>query len=209
MIAKFRVVEPRVLDVLARDPSLARLLTMYSQVQQKEFVPDQAYLANLPPELRAGLEASVAKQSGLTGPAATQRLAAVGLLPTDLFDVVSIEKAWHGVHFVLARTLYEPTEPPGDAILGGSPMGEDLGYGPVRIRTAQDVARTAAALFTIDLDQLRRGINPAELDAAQIYPGGWHSEAEASAWIMHSVGIVRDLYVRSAANGHAMLLFIV
>ena len=131
MMGMFRGVRPRVLDAFNQDPSIARLLISYSQSPVKEFVPDPSFLANMPPELRAAVEASAAKQSGLTGPAGTERLAAAGLEPDDLSDPFSIDKAWHGVHFILANTVYEPTAPPGDAVLGGTPVGDDLGYGPV------------------------------------------------------------------------------
>jgi hypothetical protein len=110
---------------------------------------------------------------------------------------------------VLARTTYEPTEPPGDAVFGGVPVGEDLGYGPLRMRNAHEVSRTAAALSELDLNVLRLETNMGDLVAAEIYPGGWDVEDGARDWIVDAVAAVRDLYVRSASAGHAMLLFIV
>jgi len=208
MIGKFRGVRTRVIEALRADPSLARLLTVYSSTARSEFVPDPTYLANLPPTLRAGIERSAAKQSGLTGTAGTERLAVAGLAPDDLSEPLSIEKAWHGVHFLLARTTYEPTEPPGDAVLGGMPIGEDLGYGPVRIKTPEDVTQTSSALAALDLGVLRQGIQATALTVAEIYPGGWDPDDGALDWVLDAVSELRDFYARCAVAGHGMLLYI-
>lgn len=154
------------------------------------------------------VEAIFALKASLSGPAGTERLAAVGLEPDDLADPVSIQKAWHGVHFVLAGTTDEPTEPPGDAVLGGRPIGEDLGYGPLRIHSAKAVARTSRALSTVDLAKLRTQVTVSDLTAARIYPEVWDTDAGALDWILDEVVTVREIYARTAAAGNAMLLFI-
>ena len=207
MIGKFRAVRPRVLDALASDPTIARLVSMYSPTQPA-FVPDSTALANLPPEFRAAVEASAAQQSGLSGSAGAHRLTSVGLSPDDLADPFSLDKAWHGVHFLLARTVYEPTVPPGDAVLGGVPFGEDLGYGPLRVKTVEQVATTSAALSALDRELLRNSVAPSELAVAEIYPGGWDSGETTVDWILDALATLRDFYARTTDSGDAMLLFI-
>jgi hypothetical protein len=196
-----------VIEALRADHGLARLLVQYSPIARPEFVPDPAYLANMPPALRAAIEAAP-KQSGVTGPAGAEWLARARLTPEDLFEPFSIEKAWHGAHFALARTVYEPKEPPGDAVLGGVPIGEDLGYGPVRIKTPEEVARTFSALVPLELHALRTGLHAADLTAAGIYPGVWDSDDGALDWVIDAVSELRDFYARCASAGHGMLLCI-
>jgi len=45
---------------------------------------------------------------------------------------VSLDKAWHGLHYLLCGALEPAPGPLGQAVFGGTEIGEDPGYGPAR-----------------------------------------------------------------------------
>ena len=59
---------------------------------------------------------------------------------------ISIEKAWHGLHYLLCGEVEPGSRPLSQAILGGAEVGEDMGYGPARYFTLTQVAGIADEL---------------------------------------------------------------
>src|ERR1700691_2716073 len=69
------------------------------------------------------------------------------------FDV---DKAWHGIHFLLTGTAWEGTPPLDFIVRGGQEVGDvHVGYGPARAFTSAEVRKIADAL---------RPLSPAELE---------------------------------------------
>jgi len=123
------------------------------------------------------------------------------------FDV---DKAWHGMHFLLTGKSWGGDGPEAMAVLGGEPVGEDLGYGPARYVTPAQVAEIAKSLEAISRDQLQRRFVPAELEKAEIYPQGtWEDEGlEAFEYLMQGFEELVSFYRQAAANGNAVLLYL-
>jgi hypothetical protein len=121
-------------------------------------------------------------------------------------DGLNLEKSWHVLHYLLTGEVEEAAPPMGNAILGGQEIGEDLGYGPARFLTPQQVREVAAALRSISKDDLSRRFNLKAMMAAQIYPVRDESELElAQEYFEH----LARYYSDAAANGKAMLLWVV
>jgi hypothetical protein len=207
MMGKLRSVHPGVVEALTKDPGLARLLVTFAREVKAPFIPDPKFLANLSPSLRAGVEAAAASHASSTGSAGARQLELAGIKPDDLDEPQSLGKGWHGAHFLLARTTYEPAPPPGDAVLGGTEIGQDLGYGPLRVMTAAEASRTAQALIQLDLPALARNTSTTDLDNAQIYPGGWPTH-DSLQWLVDCLKDLTAYYQAAAARERAMLLFI-
>ena len=89
---------------------------------------------------------------------------------------VDLDKAWHGIHWLLTGAEGPTADVPSEAIFGGDPFGEDLGYGPGRLLPAERVIAVAAALRDLDSDTLRTRMDPAAMTTAGIYPGIWDEE---------------------------------
>src|SRR5687768_10108992 len=67
-------------------------------------------------------------------------------------DLEYLDKAWHGLHFLLTGSAWEGS-PPLDFLVAGEPIGEEeIGYEPPRAHSSETVAEVAAALAPIDQD---------------------------------------------------------
>ena len=85
-----------------------------------------------------------------------------------------LDKAWHGIHYLLTRTAWEGEEPLSFLVRGGSEVGDiDVGYGPARALTSKKVHSVNAALQPIDEAFLKSRFNPSEMMTLGIYPEIW------------------------------------
>ena len=67
------------------------------------------------------------------------------------FADLDVDKAWHGIHFLLTNSAEGGSFPLAFLIVGGRNIGdEDMGYGPARGFAAREVAQIAAALSKVD-----------------------------------------------------------
>jgi len=86
---------------------------------------------------------------------------------------IDLDRAWHGIHFLLAGTARETAGPRG-FILGGRRVGEiNVGYGPARVLTSGEVAVFDDLLQCISDADFRARFDADALIAADIYPGIW------------------------------------
>lgn len=83
---------------------------------------------------------------------------------------IDLDKAWHGIHFLLTGSA-ENGEEPLNFLLDGEPIGtEDVGYGPARAFRSTQVAAIDAALSAISNDDFRERFNPTRMTQENIYP---------------------------------------
>jgi hypothetical protein len=124
--------------------------------------------------------------------------------PTE--DGLNLEKSWHVLHYLLTGKVEDAPPPMGNAILGGTEIGEDLGYGPARFLTPPQVREVAAALAPISKDDLGERFNLKAMIAANIYPVRDESELELAERYFEDLSCY---YSAAAASGNAMLLWVV
>ena len=127
--------------------------------------------------------------------------------PSDHFD---LEKAWHGIHFLLTGETWGGDLPLADAVLGGTEIGEDLGYGPARFVTSEEVKATAEAIAGISRQELEGRYSPGALEKAEIYPTGiWEREGpDALAYLLQYYEPLVSFYKEAAARGDAVIQFL-
>ncbi len=124
-----------------------------------------------------------------------------------LGPVLEIDKAWHGLHFLLCG-LPEGGDPPfGLAVLGGTALGDDLGYGPARYLIPTEVRDVATALAEVEADALAARFSAKALQDAEVYPGGWESD-DCLAWLLDAYQSLRTFYQDAAERGNAALLYL-
>ena len=91
---------------------------------------------------------------------------------------VHLEKAWHGLHFLLTGSAGESGAPLGFLLEGGQEVGEDDGYGAPRLFQPGEVQQINAALAPISDDELWGRFDSELMEAESIYPGIWDEEEE-------------------------------
>ncbi|HLJ93199.1 MAG TPA: YfbM family protein [Gemmataceae bacterium] len=91
---------------------------------------------------------------------------------------VHLEKAWHGLHFLLTGSAGESGVPLGFLLEGGQEVGEDDGYGAPRLFQPGEVQQINAALAPISDDKLWGRFDAELMEAENIYPCIWDEEEE-------------------------------
>lgn len=133
----------------------------------------------------------------------------IDIPPDDRSLELDIDKAWHGIHFVLNGSEWEGTPPLFNVVLGGEPVNDDdVGHGPARCLMPREVQDVAAALRAIPPEEFRRRYDPALLTANDIYPQIWDDEDERDP-LLEDYELLREFFLGAAQAGDALLLCIV
>ncbi len=103
-----------------------------------------------------------------------------------------LDKYWHDLHYLLTGKDGDAAPPLGNAVRGGTPIGDDLGYGPARFLTPEQVREVAAALQEVSKDELT--IRP-----------GFEEFLEDTLYYFDKLV---EYYKEAAERGNAMLLYI-
>ncbi len=122
---------------------------------------------------------------------------------------ISLDKAWHGVHYLLCGSAVPDSTALGQAVMGGTEIGDDFsGYGEARYFAAERVAEIARELGRAALEgEMRTRFVPARMESAGIYPGGWSTEPPD--WLFDAYRELRDFYSAASAGGFAVLTCLV
>jgi hypothetical protein len=126
-------------------------------------------------------------------------------------DMGDIDKAWHGIHFLLTGSADESARPPLNFLMtGGTEVGEeDVGYGPPRVYTAAETRDIAKALATVSDDELRRRYDPDAMMRAEIYPEIWDRDPASDdplGYLMEYMGVLRNMLATVTSNGHGLMV---
>jgi hypothetical protein len=117
---------------------------------------------------------------------------------------VSIDKAWHGLHYLLCGAPEPAPGPLGQAVFGGTEIGEDQGYGSARYFSPTQVAEIAAALQSPGLElELHARFDAAAMTQLGIYPGVW--ETDDLDWLIEAFHTVRDFYTGASQAEQAVV----
>jgi hypothetical protein len=114
---------------------------------------------------------------------------------------LSIDKAWHGVHYLLCGKMDPGSDLASQAVMGGTEIGDDLGYGPARYFDATKVTEIARELSRPNLEaEMDARWDPDKMASLGIYPGQFVA-SEDRQWLMDAFRKLRQFYVdASAAN---------
>jgi hypothetical protein len=239
MIAKFVALSEADLNAVRAQPSLAEELflsfrpggagglasALGAQAQLRVIAPQ--LLAKILPQLdqldqatKNRLEAQI---KALTGMSLAEFMANSGQLPGGPAKQgpgkpgsgiapraeLSLDKAWHGVHYLLCG---KAEEAPGDlakAVMGGKELGDDpegfSGYGPARYFNPSEVTAISAALSDPRVEAAAAArFDPDKMEELHIYPG-WQDDDEDKDWVMDAL---RDLCAFYAAASRDQLAIV-
>jgi len=226
-IARFET-DPDSVETLFADQTMAAagLLNMTAAMQERvRTIGPQtiaASLSRLPEPLRQQIEASlgrttVAMASGEGGDdilkLMEKQLARRAHPGGGKREVLSLEKAWHGVHYLLAGTSEPGPELRSQAVLGGIELGDDpegfSGYGPARYFRAARVRELSEELRRpeVHAEAVAR-FDPAKMSELRIYPG-WRAGDQDKQWLFAALQRLCDFYSSAAAQGRAIITCLV
>lgn len=125
-------------------------------------------------------------------------------------EATDLDKAWHGIHYMLTGTAWEGEPPLNFLTQGGTVIGEvEVGYGPARGMTAAEVKVVAGALAGIDEAFMRARFDPAQMTQLDIYPGIWDrdpAEDDSFGYCMEYFGALRAFVMRAAERGAGLVI---
>lgn len=118
---------------------------------------------------------------------------------------VDLDKAWHGLHWLLTGSAEPTGDVTSDAIFGGEPTGEDLGYGPGRLLSAEGVGAVAARLQVVEPHALRARLDPAAMEEAGVYPSIWDEDDVFDTYLVPAFERLRAFYSAAADSGDCVI----
>ncbi|MFC7687062.1 YfbM family protein [Ureibacillus sp. GCM10028918] len=117
-----------------------------------------------------------------------------------------IDKAWHGIYFLLTgiADLQKPIESlSGLAIFGGTEIGSDLGYGPLRYLEVEEVKDIANALEIVSVREFATRYKEIEINKFDIYPFDGQWTEEDKEYLVENFKALVEFYRLAANQGEA------
>ena len=115
-----------------------------------------------------------------------------------------LEETWHILHYLITGKAGEAAPPLGNAILGGTSIGDVFGHWPARYLDPQQVGEVADALKRFNPEDLGERFDPPVLLKEHIYG----SEEEKFDMLEYYFAQLMRYYTDAAARGNGMLLYI-
>lgn len=147
--------------------------------------------------------------AGPSSPAPTRGPDALPLAPNEGRQI-DLDKAWHGIHFLLTGRADGGDKPANFLLHGGREVGDvDVGYGPARALTSADTRAAHAMLAARSDDALRARFDAEAMMGAEIYPEIWDRDPEeddAVGYLMENVASLRTFLAKAADEGLGILI---
>ena len=122
---------------------------------------------------------------------------------------LSIDKSWHGIHYLLCGAAEPHSALISKVIMGGTEVGDDFsGYGSARYFDVNETAAISSELSRGNLEaEMTARYDPAQMTRLGIYPNGW--SGPDAQWLMDEFRNLRSFYADASAKGLAMVTCLV
>lgn len=122
-----------------------------------------------------------------------------------------LDKAWHGIHFLLTGDAWSGTLPAATLLSGGREVGDiDLGYGPARAFSPEEASAFQAHIAAISAEQFDARFDAKRLIQHDIYPTIWdrdlRGEADGRPYLNEYFQILKDFMARAVAQGDGLVI---
>ncbi len=121
-------------------------------------------------------------------------------------DRMSVENAWHGIHFLLNGVAWEGDPPLDFIVRGGRALGPDGGYGPARGFSALELNGICQALESFIPGILRKRFDVDGLLECAIYPNQW--EGDEGEWLIDTFAQLKRFLAAGARRGLGLVVCI-
>jgi Domain of unknown function (DUF1877) len=161
---------------------------------------DRAELKGLPPE-RGLLRHLFSKCSS-----STVAVAELEARPAD--DEGDTDNAWHAIHYLLTGMAAGGQFPQSFLLSGGKKIGdEEVGYGPARMFSPQQVALISAELDCHTEETLAVRYDGETMDNELVYPRFW-AHADHFPLVWENFRMLRDFVKQTSDNGDYLMLYL-
>jgi Domain of unknown function (DUF1877) len=118
---------------------------------------------------------------------------------------LSLEKSWHGIHYLLTEVAEGGRPPLSWAVLGDKEIpdaGKVMGYGPAHVLTAHQVSSVSKAIARITKEKFLRKFDLKEMKAARVY-GARDTEDREYFWMYFQK--LKAFYSQAAKRNSGLL----
>lgn len=124
-------------------------------------------------------------------------------------DFCDIDKSWQTIHYLISGEVWEGASPQAQVVLGGTEIGDDLGYGPARYHDPEQVKHLANSISDIDSRELARRFDPEAMQRHCIYSFSAEYATDELELAQDYFEELKNFYSSAANRGDAILAFIV
>ena len=119
-----------------------------------------------------------------------------------------LDKAWHGIHFLLTGKTWDGGPPLNFIVAGGKEIGKvDVGYGPARCFTSRETASICEALEPISADSLKERCNREAFLKHDIYPNIWDEpEDECFGYVLSCFEELKTFMRKTKASHKGLIV---
>jgi hypothetical protein len=122
---------------------------------------------------------------------------------------INIDRAWHGIHYLLTGTAWEGDPPLDFLVNGGRFIGApDEDHGPLRAFTASETKAILEIFSTFSPYGMRKRYNPRDMMAKEVYPPIWSHEEESLSFLIDNVERLRSFMRQAVETQMGMLIFL-
>jgi len=124
-------------------------------------------------------------------------------------EFTSLDKAWHGLHFLLNDEPWSGKEPVNYLVCGGEDIGEiDVGYGPARAVKSKQVEAFHDALDLIGEGDLKQRFDADKFHAAEIYPSLGDDLEKEVQYLLFYFDELKKFLAEAKRNGVGMVVYL-
>jgi hypothetical protein len=135
------------------------------------------------------------------------------MLPSDEEnDCCNLETAWHAIHYMLTKSVYDGDFPMNFLLSGGDEVGSiDVGFGPARVMRSSQVKEIHTYLSSLPTEVFMTSYNADNLTKDKIYPEIWYrfyAEDENRAYVSEKFEIMKEMVEKVVQHHNGLLLWI-
>jgi hypothetical protein len=121
----------------------------------------------------------------------------------------NIDRAWHGIHYLLTGTAWDGSPPLDFLVNGGQFIGApDENHGPMRAFTGAETKAILDIFSTFSTYEMRKRYNPRDMAAKEIYPDIWSHEEESLSYLIENVERLRGFLRQAVEAQTGILIFL-
>jgi len=133
------------------------------------------------------------------------------LSTAEAATTADLDKAWHGMHYLLTGNVDGGEHPLNFLLSGGAAVGNvEVGYGAARVLTAAQTKQVRDALRSVSDSDVAARFDPTDMTAKDIYPRIWSRppDQESLAYVMEYLAVLRRFLDNTVGKRLGMVVYL-